>query len=139
MPFQIRPFTIQDFDRASDLWKADENIGLSSADGRESVAAFLERNHRLSKVAESDGRMIGTVLCGHDGRRGYLYHLCVDQRYRRREIGRRLVEACLHDLKIAGIEKCHLFVFNKNDRGKSFWIATNWIQRTDIELFSKDT
>ncbi|OGO38955.1 MAG: GNAT family N-acetyltransferase [Chloroflexi bacterium RBG_16_57_8] len=139
MSLHIRDFTSQDLDSAIRLWQSDENIGLSSADSPENIAAFLERNPGLSKVAESNGRTVGTLLCGHDGRRGYLYHLCVDEHYRRQGVGRSLVEACLDDLKKQGIRKCHLFVFNKNSFGRSFWKGTEWSQRTDIEVFSKDT
>ena len=139
MVFQMRDFTVLDFEAAMRLWQADGSMGLSSADSREHIAAFLERNPRLSKVISVDERLVGTLLCGHDGRRGYLYHLYVDPRFRRRGAGADLVEACLSELRKEGIEKCHLFVFQKNDLGKTFWKETGWHQRTDIEVFSAET
>ena len=134
----IRNFTIQDYEAALALWKASEHIGLSSADDHANIERFLKRNPGMSKVAVENGRIIGTILCGHDGRRGYLYHLCVDATHRRKGLGRKLVEACLDELKKAGIQKCHLFIFGRNESGKKFWQATGWSRRTDIEIFSKD-
>ena len=139
MDVQIRAFTVDDYDRAIELWNSEENVGLGPSDTRCSIALFLKRNPGLSKVMAIDGIVVATLLCGHDGRRGYLYHLCVDKRHRRKSVGRRLVDACLSELKRAGIQKCHLFVFDRNQPGKSFWAATAWSQRTDIEVFSKDT
>jgi ribosomal protein S18 acetylase RimI-like enzyme len=92
----------------------------------------------MSKVAVEDGRVVGTVLCGKDGRRGYLYHLCVDELYRRKGLGRKLVASCLEDLEKAGIARCHLFIFGGNEAGKQFWRATGWQERLDISLYSKN-
>jgi N-acetylglutamate synthase len=134
----IRDFTIEDYDRAIQLWKTDENIGLSSADSREAIGLFLERNPRLSKVMVANDKIVGTLLCGHDGRRGYLYHLFVDKSFRRMGTGKRLVDACLDNLKKQNIQKCHLFIFTKNQSGKSFWEAISWIHRNDIDIYSMD-
>jgi N-acetylglutamate synthase len=134
----IRDFSLKDYEAALALWKASENIGLSSADNRANIERFLKRNPGMSKVAVENGRIIGTVLCGHDGRRGYLHHLCVDERYRRQSLGTKLMNACLDELKKKSIQKCHLFIFGKNESGKKFWEATGWGHRTDIEIFSRD-
>ena len=134
----IRDFTINDYDAALALWKTSENIGLSSADDRDNIERFLRRNPGMSKIAVENGRVVGTILCGHDCRRGYLYHLCVDQAYRRKGLGSKLVDACLKELKKQGIEKCHLFIFGRNESGKKFWQATGWDRRTDIEIFSRE-
>jgi ribosomal protein S18 acetylase RimI-like enzyme len=138
MSLETRAFRIQDYDSAVSLWKSTNGIGLSSADDRDRIAQLLMRNPGLSRVVVDDGHVIATLLCGHDGRRGYLYHLVVADNYRRRGLGRRLVNACLDDLRREGILKCHLFVFGGNDAGKSFWRATGWQERLDIALFSKD-
>jgi ribosomal protein S18 acetylase RimI-like enzyme len=108
----IRDFAIADYDRAIQLWKTDENIGLSSADSREAIELFLERNPGLSKVMSVNDKIIGTLLCGHDGRRGYLYHLFVDKSYRRVGTGKRLVDACLDNLKKAKHPKVSSFYFH---------------------------
>jgi len=133
-----QPVIIADYDAAMSLRKAAENIGLSSADDRDQIGSFVKRNPGLSKVLVDEGGLVGTILCGHDGRRGYLYHLCVDRKYRRRGAGTALVDACLWDLRKQGIRKCHLFVFDANEVGKEFWKASGWQLRRDINVFSKD-
>ncbi len=135
---QIRDFTTEDYDGALALWRRDPHIGLSSADGREAVESFLQRNNGLSKVMLCEGQLIGTVLCGHDGRRGYVYHLYVDPQRRRNGMAKLLVDACLESLRREGIRKCHLFIFKDNEGGKRFWAAMSWKQRDDIGVFSRD-
>ena len=137
MNFQIRDFKIEDYEAAIGLWKTDAGIGLSPADNKENIAQFLERNSGLSKVAAAGGLIVGTVLCGQDGRRGYIYHLFVDAGYRRRGLGKSLMEACLADLSQQNIQKSHLFVFHTNEEGKKFWKNTSWEERPDIAVFSK--
>ncbi len=134
----IKNFTIEDYDAALKLWENDNNIGLSSADNKGSIENFLKRNPDLSKMAVCNDSIVGTLLCGHDGRRGYIYHLFVDKNIRRQGIGSKLVKACLNSLKEEGIQKCHLFVFDRNELGKKFWISTSWQNRSDITLFSKN-
>jgi N-acetylglutamate synthase len=134
----IRDFIIQDYEAAIELWKSSQHIGLSFADGRDEIEKYLLRNPGMSQVAVEDGRIVGTLLCGHDGRRGYLYHLYVDRLYRRKGLGKKLVDACLRGLKKQGIDKCHLFIFNENEAGKQFWRDTGWQERFDISVFSRD-
>jgi ribosomal protein S18 acetylase RimI-like enzyme len=134
----IKNFTIEDYPSAFKLWQTDDKVGLSSADARENIEFFLKRNPGLSKVAIANSNVIATLLCGHDGRRGYLYHLFVDKSQRRQHLGSKLVEACLNSLKEEGIQKCHLFAFDRNDVGKKFWANTSWQKRGDIVMFSKD-
>jgi len=133
----IRILQINDYDRILELWKRVPGVGLSEADSKERIALFLERNKRLSFVYEEAGKIIGTILCGHDGRRGYIYHLAVDESYRRQGIGKSLVEASLSKLKEEGIDKCHLFVFQGNTLGQEFWDKIGWEKRKDILVFSK--
>jgi N-acetylglutamate synthase len=87
-------------------------------------------------VALVDGQVGGTLLCGHDGRRGYLHHLAVDMRYRRRGIGRELVKRGIAALEKEGISKCHLFLMAENDEGRAFWQRLGWTVRDDIEILS---
>ncbi|MFS8630463.1 MAG: GNAT family N-acetyltransferase, partial [Bacillales bacterium] len=100
------------------------------------------RNPLLSFVAvlpNQENKIIGTSLCGHDGRRGYLYHVVVSDLYRNRGIGKSLVAKSLSGLKEQGIHKCHLFVYAKNELGKQFWTSTGWTLRKDIVIMSKHT
>lgn len=133
----IREMNIDDYNDVISLWKRTEGIGLSEADDRENIKTFLNRNKGLSKVFIKDNIIVGAVLCGHDGRRGYIHHLAVDGKYRGNKIGSMLISACLEEFKVIGIGKCHLFVFNKNELGKVFWNATGWSLRENLLIFSK--
>jgi putative acetyltransferase len=130
----VRCFRIEDYAAVIALWRRTEGVGLNESDTRLAIAAFLRRNSRLSFVAERGGRIIGAVLCGHDGRRGYLHHLAVSKRHRRCDIGRLLVNACLAKLRQAGIQKCNIFIFANNAAGMKFWAHTGWSLRTELRL-----
>lgn len=136
MSFEITAFTPDVYDDALALWKRCEGIGLSDADERAPLTAFLLKNPGLNFIAREDGKMIGTCLCGSDGRRGYLYHLAVDPSMRRRGIGKRLVEHTLKALAEQGIQKCHIMVFGSNESGLAFWRNEGWITRPEIVLMS---
>ena len=111
MSIMIREMAIQDYDQVLALWRASEGAGLSDADSEESIAHYLDRNPGLSFVARDGEHLVGAVLCGHDGRRGYVHHLAVSKSHRRQGLGRALVKRCLFALRRAGIDKCHIFVF----------------------------
>ena len=130
----IRNFRIKDYDAVLSLWRRSEGVGLNESDTRAAIAAFLRRNPRLSFIAEKQGRIIGAVLCGHDGRRGYLHHLAVARRFRQRGIGRELVAACQAKLSQAGIQKCNIFIFASNASGRQFWTNNGWKLRTELRL-----
>jgi ribosomal protein S18 acetylase RimI-like enzyme len=132
-----REFAIEDYDPAYTLWSTTTGVGLSEADSEEKIQRFLERNPGLSHVCVIDGRVVGTILCGHDGRRGYIYHLVIDAEYRSLGIGRALVEMSLTALEREGITKCHLFVFAVNERGMRFWNRMGFKKRHDILVFSR--
>jgi ribosomal protein S18 acetylase RimI-like enzyme len=135
---KIREFTMTDYPRAHALWGRTEGVGLSQADEPQHVARFLARNPGLSFVAEDGGRIVGAVLCGNDGRRGFLHHLAVEKGSRRTGIGRRLVESCLEALARAGLRKCHLFVLADNVEGQRFWKKVGWEERTTLKVMSRD-
>lgn len=136
MEFKISLMTAEQYDVVSALWKHIEGIGLSSADSEESISSFLKKNPGLSFVACESARIVGTILCGQDGRRGYIYHLAVHPDFRRRGLGRKLVQRCLDALQEAGINKCHLFVFQNNLTGMAFWKSVGWESRHDISAMS---
>jgi putative acetyltransferase len=135
----IAEMTAADYDAAFALWQQTEGIGLSAADSREGIDAYLARNPGLSLVAREDGRLVGTCLCGHDGRRGYLHHLAIVPTHRDRGLGRRLVQSCLERLAALGIDKCHAFLRADNSAGLAFWRAVGWQERMDVKLVSKET
>lgn len=138
-PFTQRPLIISDYDAVYALWQQTEGMGLGNSDTREAIAAFLERNPGLSTVAcDSTGRIIGAVLCGHDGRRGYLHHLAVEHAHRKNGIGRALVNTCLDQLTALKIQKCNLFLLASNTAGRTFWLHQNWTPREDIIVVQKD-
>lgn len=137
MSFSIETMTIEHYDEVLALWKKTENMGLSEADTRANISSYLSRNQNHSFVARDSGKLVGAVLCGHDGRRGYLHHLAVSKTHRRQGLGKALVKECLEALKKIGIEKCHLFVFQNNHDGSNFWEKIDWFDRSDLKIMSK--
>jgi ribosomal protein S18 acetylase RimI-like enzyme len=133
----IRLMSPEDYDQVVALWRTSDGVGLNEADEREPIAAYLQRNAGLSHVACEDRRIVGAVLCGHDGRRGYLHHLAVAAPYRRQGIGRELVERCLDALGSQGILRCHIFVFNDNHDGEGFWRKLGWTVRSELKMLTK--
>lgn len=135
----LAAMTIADYEDAIALWQGCDGIGLSAADSREAIARYLARNPGMSFVArEADGRLVGAVLCGHDGRRGYLHHLAVAPGSRKHGLGRALVERCMDALLREGIDRCHLFVFRDNTPGQAFWLSTGWNERKTLVILSRD-
>jgi putative acetyltransferase len=131
--------TAADFDEALRLWQNTEGVGLNESDTPERLSAYLQRNPGLSFVARVHGEIVGAVLCGHDGRRGYLHHLAVAKAHRRQGNGRRLVETCLRQLETLGILKCNIFLFADNPDGELFWRRNGWINRADLRVMQKVT
>ncbi len=135
----LRPFLITDIPSAHALWQSTPGVGLSAADEPAALQAFLARNPGTSFVAESEGRLAGTVLVGHDGRRGLIHHLAVAQDHRRTGLGRALVMAGLAALHAQGIDKCHLMVFADNAEGAAFWTGIGATRRKELDLYSLPT
>ena len=118
----LRVMTIDDYDQVYALWKTIKGFGIRSVDdSREGIRRFLKRNPSTSVVVEEDGKIVGAILCGHDGRRGCLYHVCVDPAYRMRGIGKSMVVFAMEALKKEEINKVSLIAFTKNDIGNAFW------------------
>ena len=133
----IHPFDIAVYEEVLALWKRCEGVGLSDADSKVGIKAYLERNPDMSFVAMAGEKIIGAILGGHDGRRGYIHHLAVDVGWRRQGIARQMVQNCLRALKVSGIYKAHIFIFTDNESGIAFWKSVGWTYRTDLRVISK--
>jgi len=136
--YKLRPLVSGDYDAVRALWERSAGIGLNESDTREAIDLFLVRNPGLSLVVLApDGRLAGAVLCGHDGRRGYLHHLAVDDTHRRRGLGRALVGRCLEQLRTLGIPKCNIYLFADNAEGRAFWLREGWAVRDDLVVLQR--
>jgi len=122
----IREFSINDYDAAVELWRRVEGLEIAEGDDRESVAQFLARNPGLSRVATAGSATVGIALCGHDGRRGHIYHLAIDPAYQGRGLGKRLVDECLEGLGQTGVKRVIIMVADDNPRGRGFWRRCGW-------------
>ncbi len=118
---EIREFSINDYDAAIELWQRVEGLEIAEGDDRESVAQFLARNPGLSRVATNGSAVVGVALCGHDGRRGHIYHLAVDPAYQRRGLGKLLLDKSLADLRRTGVKRVIIMVADDNPSGRAFW------------------
>ncbi len=121
-----REFSISDYDGALQVWQRVEGLEIAEGDDREGVAQFLARNSGLSRVAVDGSAIVGVALCGHDGRRGHIYHLAVDPAYQGRGLGKRLLDECLDGLRRAGIQRVIILVAEDNQRGAEFWKRCGW-------------
>ena len=147
----LRPMTADDYDKVHSLWGSIHGFGIRSIDdSREGVIRFLERNPGISVVAvirdgneyrgenefrDGNERIIGSILCGHDGRTGSFYHVCVEEKYRRRGIGKDMVVFCMNALMKEKINTISLIAFNSNEAGNGFWNGIGWTKRTDINQY----
>lgn len=130
--------TISDYPDLFTLWKNTPNMGLRSLDdSKEGISAFLKRNPNTSFTAYEDGQLVGAILCGHDGRRGYIYHTVVLPKYRNRGIASSLVEMAVNALKEEGITRVCLNVMETNEQGKSFWLGKGWEKKDFLGFYSK--
>lgn len=132
----IRPMTIEDYDAVIRLWLQTEGMSVRDADSRENIALYLDRNPNLSFVAISEGNIIGAVLVGTDGRRGYLQHLAVLPQFRGQRIGYQLISQSINALAKIGIPKTHLFVYDDNLNAQKFYEKLGWFPRDNIRMYS---
>ena len=132
----IREMKIEDYEQVFALWKTIKGFGIRSVDDtKEGIERFLKWNPGLSVVAEEKGMIVGAILCGSDGRRGCLYHVCVHKDYRRQGIGKTMVIWCMEKLRELQINKVSLIAFTKNDVGNAFWKEIGWTKREDLNYY----
>lgn len=132
----IREMKIEDYDQVYALWKTIKGFGIRSVDdSKEGIERFLKWNPGLSVVAEENGKVVGAILCGSDGRRGCLYHVCVHKYFRRQGIGKEMVVRCMEKLKELQINKVSLIAFTQNDIGNAFWKEIGWTKREDLNYY----
>lgn len=135
----IRTMKIGDFEKAYDLWAHTEGMGLNTTDdSRDGIAKYIARNPSTCFVAEDKGNLIGVIISGHDGRRGFIYHTTVRKDYRRQGIGTRLVNSAMAALEAEGIHKVALVVFEKNTAGNAFWAKAGFTVRDDLVYRNKN-
>lgn len=132
----IREMTIEDYDEVYAMWQTTSKRALSRADEREQMERYLKHNAGMSQVAVTDGKIVGTVLAGHDGRRGFIHHMAVLPEYRRRRIGHALAETAIEKIKAEGIDKTHIFCYQNNETGQSFWRDFGFEKRDDVFVYS---
>lgn len=136
MNITILEMAVEDYSDVYALWRDSEGIVLSKVDTREDIARFLKRNPGLSFVARDGDKLVGAVLCGHDGRYGYIDQLAVHRSYRHQGLGRSLVARCLYNLMRVGIRKWHLFVSEDNPGAIAFWSKLGWSERVELVVMS---
>ena len=136
MDILIREMTMEDYDQVYDLWTDIKGFGIRRIDdSREGVERFLRRNPSTSVVAVQNGHIIGNILCGHDGRTGCLYHVCVEKGYRKHGVGYRMVQAAMKALQKEGVSKISLIAFKENQEGNAFWQGIGWNERQDVNTY----
>lgn len=134
---KIAEMKISNYEYIFKLWTSTPGMGLRNLDdSKEGIDKFLRRNPTTNFIAEEDGKIVGSILCGHDGRRGYIYHTAVDMRYRGKGIGKKLVNSVINALKREGINKAALVVFTNNEVGNGFWRSMGWEKREDLNYYN---
>lgn len=133
---KIRTMTMEDYEQVHTLWMGISGFGIRSIDdSKAGVEKFLKRNPTTSVVADDNGKIVGCILCGHDGRRGCLYHVCVNPEYRNHGIGKAMVEFCMEALRKEEINKISIIAFTKNEIGNKFWRKLGWEFREDLNYY----
>lgn len=127
---------VDDIGAAVAVWAQAEGVCLSESDTPSRIAHFLDRNPDSCFVARVHGRTVGAVLCGHDGRRGHIYHLGVDPSVRRQGVASALLSHCMAALADAGVPVCRASVLTDNAEAHEFWNAVGWIEREHLKLFT---
>ena len=135
---RIRSMTMDDYEKVYELWVSCAGMGLNTLDdSKAGIERFLQRNPDTCFVAEAEGVVVGVILVGNDGRRGYIYHTAVDPHYRRQGIAEGLVDRAMTALQKIGIHKTALVVFDRNRIGNDFWEKMGFTVRNDLVYRNK--
>lgn len=132
----IREMTIDDYDEVYRMWQITTKRALSKADERDQMERYLKHNAGMSQVAVVDGKIVGTVLAGHDGRRGFIHHMAVLPEFRRKKIGHALAQTAIQKIREQSIDKTHIFCYQNNETGQSFWRDFGFEKREDVFVYS---
>lgn len=132
----IREMKAEDYEEIYAMWQITSKRALSQADSKEGILKYLMRNPGMSQVAVAEGRIVGTVLAGHDGRRGFIHHMAVIPEYRRHGIGHKLAQTAIDKIQADGIDKTHIFCYQNNETGQSFWSDFGFEKREDVFVYS---
>lgn len=137
---KIRQFSMEDYEAVIALWqRAGEGIRLGWSDTRPEIEKKLSRDPDLFLIAEEDGQIVGAVLGGFDGRRGFVYHLATDPQYRNRGIASALMGELESRLRSKGCLKLYLLVTNDNDQAKDFYLKRGWEDMTvSLRIYGKE-
>lgn len=128
--------TVEDYESVYELWMSIKGFAMRSIDdSKEGVTRFIKRNPTTSAVAVMDNKIVGAILCGHDGRRGCFYHVCVKEEYRKHGIGKAMATFCMHALQDEGINKTTLIAFTSNEVGNRFWRSAGFTFRDDLNYY----
>ena len=134
----IRLMTIDDYEKVYELWMSCAGMGLNNLDdSKENIEKFLKRNPDTCFVDETDNNIVGVIIVGNDGRRGYIYHTAVNPQYRKQGIAKSLVDTAMTALQKIGINKAALVVFNRNEIGNDFWEKMGFTVRDDLKYRNK--
>ena len=134
----IRLMTMDDYEKVYALWISCAGMGLNNIDdSKEGIEKFLKRNPDTCFVAEIENAVVGAIITGNDGRRGYVYHTAVHPKYRKQGIAKKLVDAAMAALQQIGITKVALVVFGRNKAGNDFWEKMNFTARNDLVYRNK--
>ena len=136
LTYTIREMKLEDYEAVDALWMGIKGFGIRSIDdSKEGVARFIKRNPTTSIVAEADGEIVGAILCGHDGRQGCFYHVCVREDLRKHGIGKAMAVAAMKALQKEKINKVCLIAFADNQVGNEFWKSVGWTFRQDMNYY----
>lgn len=134
--FTFSSMTPADVEAVFELRQRSGEFLPGLGDDRAGVVRFLTRNPGLSQVVRAGGVLVAAALAGHDGRRGYLHHVVVDPGWRKRGIGRTMVQRCVDQLLAEGIEKVSIDVVATNEVAAAFWTRLGWMRRDDLVRYS---
>ena len=132
----IREMQLSDHQSLIELFSVTLGVTVRESDSKEATGRYLERNPGLNYIATDGAKVVGCVMCGYDGRRGYLQHLVVSEEYRNNGLGQRLYAKCIESLSLLGIDKTHIFVFKNNHLANDFWSKQGWQLREDLNMYS---